>query len=213
MSTSCAPRSTTSWISASRSERSEAGRERAGDARDLHARTLQLRERDRHQVRVQADGRDRRDRRIAGGRTAFAHIAMTLPTVSVPSSVVRSMHRIARSSAHSFDSRLIERFASEDARSRARRRPPRARGRAASRRPSARTAPDRGGERSISAAWDIARHGTSLTHVLLGPVPPRRFLPHHRGMLVREFDAFGRSPAPAVRHGAPRDRPFREGGV
>jgi len=51
------------------------------------------------------------------GRTAFAHIAMTLPTVSVPSSVVRSMHRIARSSAHSLDSRLIERFASEDARS------------------------------------------------------------------------------------------------
>src|SRR6266508_3122763 len=47
------------------------------------------------------------------GRTALAHIAMTLPTVSAPSRVVRSMLRIARSSAQSFDSRLIERFASE----------------------------------------------------------------------------------------------------
>ena len=51
------------------------------------------------------------------GRTALAHIAMTLPTVSAPSRVVRSMLRIARSSAQSFDSRLIERFASEAARS------------------------------------------------------------------------------------------------
>jgi hypothetical protein len=51
------------------------------------------------------------------GRTAFAHSATILPGVSDPSSVVRSIERIARSSAHSFDSRLIERFASEAARS------------------------------------------------------------------------------------------------
>ena len=71
------------------------------------------------------------------------------------------MHRIARSSAHSFDSRLIERFASEAARSSS---------------PTASTAGTRassleasfgaysarpGRERSISAAWDIARHGTA----------------------------------------------------
>jgi hypothetical protein len=46
------------------------------------------------------------------GRIAFALSARTLPGVSAPSSVVRSIIRIARSSAKSFDSRLIERFAS-----------------------------------------------------------------------------------------------------
>src|SRR6266513_5414923 len=51
------------------------------------------------------------------GRTAFEHIATILPTVSVPSRVVRSVHRIARSSAHSLASRLIDRVASEAARS------------------------------------------------------------------------------------------------
>src|SRR5256885_13142932 len=51
------------------------------------------------------------------GRTAFEHIATILPTVSVPSRVVRSVHRIARSSAQSLASRLIERVASEAARS------------------------------------------------------------------------------------------------
>ena len=40
----------------------------------------------------------------------LAHSARTLPSVSLPSSVVRSIIRIARSSAQSFDSRLIERF-------------------------------------------------------------------------------------------------------
>ena len=51
------------------------------------------------------------------GRTAFEHIATILPTVSEPSRVVRSVHRIARSSAHSLASRLIDRVASEAARS------------------------------------------------------------------------------------------------
>src|SRR5947209_13668042 len=53
----------------------------------------------------------------AFGRTALAHIAATLPGVSAPSSVVRSIHRTARSSAHSFDDFLIERLASPAARS------------------------------------------------------------------------------------------------
>src|SRR5438093_1432485 len=53
----------------------------------------------------------------AFGRIALAHIAATLPGVSAPSSVVRSMHRTARSSAHSFDDFLIERLASAAARS------------------------------------------------------------------------------------------------
>src|SRR5437868_14048664 len=51
------------------------------------------------------------------GRMAFEHIATILPTVSEPSRVVRSVQRIARSSAHSFASRLIDRAASEAARS------------------------------------------------------------------------------------------------
>src|SRR5438874_2736933 len=51
------------------------------------------------------------------GRTAFAHIATTLPGVSTPSSVVRSMHRTARSSAQSFEAFLIERVARPAARS------------------------------------------------------------------------------------------------
>src|SRR5213080_4319250 len=53
----------------------------------------------------------------AFGRIALAYIAATLPGVSAPSSVVRSMHRTARSSAHSFDDFLIERLASAAARS------------------------------------------------------------------------------------------------
>src|SRR5690349_12365897 len=51
------------------------------------------------------------------GRMALAHRAATFPGVSWPSSVVRSMQRMARSSAHSFDDFLIERLASEAARS------------------------------------------------------------------------------------------------
>src|SRR2546422_7315876 len=51
------------------------------------------------------------------GRIALAHRAATLPGVSDPSSVVRSMQRIARSSAHSFEDFLIERLASDAARS------------------------------------------------------------------------------------------------
>src|SRR3954451_1972012 len=47
---------------------------------------------------------------------AFAHRAETLPGVSAPSRVVRSIIRIARSSAASFAPFLIERFASSPAR-------------------------------------------------------------------------------------------------
>src|SRR5436189_1302745 len=51
------------------------------------------------------------------GRTAFEHIATILPTVSEPSSVVRSVQRIARSSPQRLASRLIDRVAREAARS------------------------------------------------------------------------------------------------
>src|SRR5205809_251159 len=51
------------------------------------------------------------------GRMALAHMAATLPGVSAPSRVVRSMQRTARSSAQSLDDFLIERLASEAARS------------------------------------------------------------------------------------------------
>src|SRR5262245_8307109 len=51
------------------------------------------------------------------GRMPFEVSAATLPGVSAPSSVVRSIIRTARSSANSFASRLIDRFASVPARS------------------------------------------------------------------------------------------------
>src|SRR6266571_7508681 len=51
------------------------------------------------------------------GRAALAHRAATLPGVSWPSRVVRSMLRIARSSAQSFEDFLIDRLASDAARS------------------------------------------------------------------------------------------------
>src|SRR2546421_1255684 len=51
------------------------------------------------------------------GRIAFEASAETLPGVSAPSSVVRSVMRTARSSANTLDSRLIERLARVPARS------------------------------------------------------------------------------------------------
>src|SRR5262245_26976467 len=51
------------------------------------------------------------------GRMPFDESAETLPGVSAPSRVVRSIIRTARSSAKSFASRLIDLFASEAARS------------------------------------------------------------------------------------------------
>src|SRR5438034_2482298 len=51
------------------------------------------------------------------GRIALEASAATLPGVSAPSSVVRSVTRTASSRAKTFDSRLIERFASVPARS------------------------------------------------------------------------------------------------
>src|SRR5438105_2886188 len=69
------------------------------------------------------------------GRMALAHIAATLPGVSAPSSVVRSMHRTPRLSAQSLEDFLIERLAREAAR------PPRA---PADRHPAAATLDDHG---------------------------------------------------------------------
>src|SRR5439155_1073690 len=51
------------------------------------------------------------------GRTALEHMAATFPGVSAPSSVVRSMQRMARSRAHSFADFLIDRVARAEARS------------------------------------------------------------------------------------------------
>jgi hypothetical protein len=50
------------------------------------------------------------------GRTAFAHIDLTLPGESLPSRVVRSMERIARSIAARLASRLSDRFEKSAAR-------------------------------------------------------------------------------------------------
>src|SRR5436190_15976607 len=54
---------------------------------------------------------------LGSGRTALEASAATFPGVSWPSSVVRSIIRTARARAKTFASRLIERFASEAARS------------------------------------------------------------------------------------------------
>src|ERR687891_1454115 len=54
---------------------------------------------------------------VGSGRTAFEHTAVTFPGVSAPSRVVRSAHRMARSRANSLASRLIDRVASDAARS------------------------------------------------------------------------------------------------
>ena len=55
-------------------------------------------------------------RSAGSGRIALELSAATFPGVSAPSRVVRSIMRTARSSAKSFDSRLIERVASAAAR-------------------------------------------------------------------------------------------------
>ena len=99
---------------AERLARREAGRD-AGDL-DGRARERVLRLGDER--RVDADRGDGRDRRVARlGRIAFAHSARTLPGVSFPSRVVRSIIRIARSSAHSFEAFLIDRRLSDSTRS------------------------------------------------------------------------------------------------
>ena len=76
------------------------------------------------------------------GRIAFAHNAATLPGVSAPSSVVRSIIRIARSSAASFDPFLIDRFARSAARASS---------------ATASTAPTRGSRRSSGSSRSRGR--------------------------------------------------------
>src|SRR5439155_25844564 len=66
---------------------------------------------------TQSAAQEGMDGSVGSGRTAFVASACTLPGVSAPSSVVRSVIRIASSSANSFASFLIERRASEAARS------------------------------------------------------------------------------------------------
>ena len=79
---------------------------------------------------------------------ALAHRAETLPGVSAPSSVVRSIIRIARSRAASFAPFLIERFASSPARASS---------------ATASTEPIRGRRRS-SGQLDVEREKLCLRH-------------------------------------------------
>ena len=119
MSISSAPASIAWRVSASfRSRKVWPDGKAGGHARDEDAR------RPEGLLGVGDEGRvdaDRRDVGIVGspacGRIALAHSARILPGVSFPSSVVRSIIRIARSSAHSFDAALIERRRSESTRS------------------------------------------------------------------------------------------------
>ena len=120
MSTSSAPSSTTARVSATLiSRRRLARRERGRDRRDLDAAPASRSFATRDEVRVDADRRDRRDGGVDGIgphrlRAERRDLARACPA---PSSVVRSIIRTASSSACSFDSRLIERFASVAARS------------------------------------------------------------------------------------------------
>src|SRR3990170_1201753 len=66
---------------------------------------------------MQTAATDGIDGSTGSGRTAFEQSAATLPGVSAPSSVVRSIIRTASSNACSFDSFLIDRLASVAARS------------------------------------------------------------------------------------------------
>src|SRR5215217_319532 len=130
------------------------------------------------------------------GRTAFAQSSTTFPGVSEPSSVVRSIERIASSSARSLDPRSIERFARDAARS-SRATPSTAgsqrRMRIATRVSRARSVPRR---RSISPGWDISPPGE--------PAPSR---PRVIRRPVRRA-ADGRNPRTAVPTGTavPRGR-------
>ena len=73
--------------------RREAGRDR----RDLHAAAAEPLAHRGHEVRIDADRGDRTERSGSdgSGRIAFEAIAAALPGVSAPSSVVRSVVRIA----------------------------------------------------------------------------------------------------------------------
>ena len=72
----------------------------------------------RHHVAVDADRGDARARRVRRhpGCIALATSERTLPGVSAPSSVVRSISSMIVSSAHAFDVVLIERVPSPAAR-------------------------------------------------------------------------------------------------
>ena len=120
MSISSAPSATARRISVSRrSSADEPRRERARHARDAARPCPRTRVgRDSDERGVHADRGDRRHARVERVRAhGLARRARaTLPGVSAPSSVVRSTHRIARSSAARFDDVLIERPASAAAR-------------------------------------------------------------------------------------------------
>ncbi len=99
-------------------ERRLPGREVGRDARDLDAAAR----RGAPSPSQSGSGRRRpprpteRSGSLGSGRIAFEQSAATFPGVSWPSSVVRSQQRSASSSAHTFASFLIERFASSAAR-------------------------------------------------------------------------------------------------
>ena len=78
-------------------ERRLPARERRRDARDLHGRSRERLLRDGDEVRIDADRGARTDRsdRCRADESAFWHICRTLPAVSFPSSVVRSIIEIA----------------------------------------------------------------------------------------------------------------------
>src|SRR5919198_2083793 len=119
MSTSCAPISTTSRTSASFTSSGACpdGKAVATEATFTplpRSRSTATGTRFGYTHTAATDGIDGS---TGSGRTAFEQSATTFPGVSAPSSVVRSIVRIARSSAQSFASRLIDRFPSVAARS------------------------------------------------------------------------------------------------
>src|SRR5205823_5768285 len=119
MSTSCAPRATTSRVSASFTSSDDwpEGNAVATDATFTpvpRVRSSAVATRFGYTQIAATDGMLASD---GSGRMPFDASAATFPGVSAPSSVVRSITRIARSSANTFESRFIERVASDAARS------------------------------------------------------------------------------------------------
>src|ERR687888_2769067 len=99
---------------------------------------------------------------LGSGRIAFDASAATLPGVSAPSSVVRSIIRTASSSANTFASRLIERFASDAARSSS---------------ATASTEPMRGNRGSSGSSNPRGRTGACAMELSVAPGPLRNSAP------------------------------------
>src|SRR5688572_3647442 len=119
MSTSCAPASTTHRVSSSLISSGDwpEGNAVATEATFTAVPRVRSRAYGTRFGYTQIAATEGMSASLGSGRMPLELSAATFPGVSAPSSVVRSIMRIARSSANTFDSRLIERFERTSARS------------------------------------------------------------------------------------------------